>query len=386
MKKGTVYFFTGLSGAGKTTIGGLFYQRLKMTKPNVILLDGDGIRPVFGEDIGYSHEDRLRWAYRIFRMGRMLSDQGIDVVICSIAMYEPVRQWNRENIENYKEIYIKVKKETLLARNQKGLYTAGKNVVGIDLPFDEPKHSDIVVQNDGDEPPEAIVERLEQALYPNIVQDPIDNTIYWNLYYKNGLCPTEPSRFAEYVSTLVEPGRTLLELGCGNGRDAVFLASLGLQVRALDMSETTIQALQGGNIQNAEFVCGDFVSPDFHAPDSYDYAYSRFTIHSINHNQEQVLISNIYRGLREGGKLFIEVRSINDPLFGKGKLVERNAYFYDNHYRRFIVMDELCESLVRHGFLVEYAQESAGFAPYGNDDPPVIRIVAMKPLQKGNAT
>ena len=47
MDKGTVYFFTGLAGAGKTTIGGLFYRRLKATKPNVVLLDGDQIRPVF---------------------------------------------------------------------------------------------------------------------------------------------------------------------------------------------------------------------------------------------------------------------------------------------------------------------------------------------------
>ena len=52
MEKGTVYFFTGLSGAGKTTLGGLFHRRLKQRKPNVILLDGDLIRPVYNEDIG----------------------------------------------------------------------------------------------------------------------------------------------------------------------------------------------------------------------------------------------------------------------------------------------------------------------------------------------
>ena len=57
---GTVYFFTGLSGAGKTTIGGLFYRRLKATKPNVVLLDGDEIRVAFGEDVGYTQEERLR--------------------------------------------------------------------------------------------------------------------------------------------------------------------------------------------------------------------------------------------------------------------------------------------------------------------------------------
>lgn len=163
-EKGTVYFFTGLSGAGKTTIGGLFHQRLKLRKPNVVLLDGDLIRPVFCEEFGYTDEDRLKGAQRVFRLSRMLSSQGIDVVYCGIAMYSSVRQWGRENIENYKEIYIRVKRETLFQRNQKGLYTTGKNVVGMDLPFDEPQNSDFVLQNDGEETPLAIVTRLEQAL------------------------------------------------------------------------------------------------------------------------------------------------------------------------------------------------------------------------------
>lgn len=160
--KGTVYFFTGLSGAGKTTIGGLFHRRLKAHKPNVVILDGDQTRPVFNETVGYSDEDRERGARRTFRVSRMLADQGIDVVVCSISMYSSVRSWNRENIENYKEIYIKVERDTLLRRNQKGLYTSGKNVVGVDLPFDEPKTPDVVVCNDGEHTPEAIVSNLEQ--------------------------------------------------------------------------------------------------------------------------------------------------------------------------------------------------------------------------------
>lgn len=377
--KGTVYFFTGLSGAGKTTIGGLFHQRLKATKPNVVMLDGDEIRLAFGEDVGYTHDERLRWAGRIFRVCRLLSGQGIDVVVCSIAMYESVRRWNRENIPNYKEIYIKVSRDTLLQRNQKGLYTAGKNVVGIDLPFDEPRSPDIVLSNDGECTPLELVEQLEKALYPNIVEDMVDNRAYWNHYYKNRVCPEEPSPFALYVATLVEPGRRMVELGCGNGRDAVFFAGQGLQITALDMSQEAVSQLQGRQIPNAEFLCGDFVNSEVHRPDSYDYAYSRFTIHSINLNQEQVLLNNLFRGLRPRGKLFIEVRGVNDPLFGRGRPLDRNAYFYDNHYRRFIVLDELVDSLERRGFRVEYAQERTGFAPYGNDDPPVIRIVAVKP-------
>lgn len=166
-QQGTVYFFTGLSGAGKTTLGGLFYRRLKEKKPNVVVLDGDQTRPVFNENIGYSMEDRLDGAKRVFRVCRMLAEQNIDVVCCSICMFEEVRQWNRENISNYREIYVRVKKETLLARNQKGLYSGKKNVVGVDLPFDEPTHSDLIVQNDGDRTPLELVEEIEKALHVN---------------------------------------------------------------------------------------------------------------------------------------------------------------------------------------------------------------------------
>lgn len=159
-EKGTVYFFTGLAGAGKTTIGGLFYQRLREQKPNVFLADGDQVRSIFGRS-GYSTEARLDAARRGFRLWRELAEQGIDVVVCSIAMYREIQQWNRENIENYKEVYIKVTRETLYRRDQKQLYSSGrKEVVGVDLPYDEPQDADVVVQNDGQETPEEIVSRL----------------------------------------------------------------------------------------------------------------------------------------------------------------------------------------------------------------------------------
>lgn len=169
-KKGTVYFFTGLAGAGKTTIGGLFYQRLKAQSPGAVLLDGDQMRTKAGHSTGdgkvlmedrYTTQARKNGAIETFGYCKRLSDQGTDVVICSIAMYSEIRSWNRENIENYKEIYIKVTRETLYRRDQKKLYSSGaKNVVGVDLPWDEPGHSSIVVQNDGQETPEEIVSRL----------------------------------------------------------------------------------------------------------------------------------------------------------------------------------------------------------------------------------
>ena len=169
-KKGTVYFFTGLAGAGKTTIGGLFYRRLKERSPEAVLLDGDQLRGASGHctpdgkvllEDRYTTEARKSGAFGTFQHARELANQGKEVVVCSIALYKEVRQWNRENIERYKEVYIKVTRETLYRRDQKKLYSSGtKNVVGVDLPWDEPETPDVVVENDGHETPEAIVDRL----------------------------------------------------------------------------------------------------------------------------------------------------------------------------------------------------------------------------------
>lgn len=172
MKKGTVYFFTGLAGAGKTTIGGLFYRRLKEKSTDAILIDGDQVRFAAGHSAAdgqvlqeerYTTKARKNGAFGAFRACKDFAERGRDVVICSIAMYTEVRAWSRENIENYREIYLKVTNETLYKRDQKKLYSSKtKNVVGVDLPWDEPGHSSIVIQNDGQETPEEIVDRLFQ--------------------------------------------------------------------------------------------------------------------------------------------------------------------------------------------------------------------------------
>lgn len=180
-KVGTLYFFTGLAGAGKTTIGGLFYRRLKERNPDAVLLDGDHQRTAAGHSTTegkvilqdrYTTEARKAGAWSLFRRCKDLTEQGCDVVCCSISMYHEIRAWNRENIQNYREVYVKVTHETLYKRDQKKLYSSGaKNVVGVDLPYDEPEQPDIIIQNDGHETPEEIVDRLEQYFGRNKLEE-----------------------------------------------------------------------------------------------------------------------------------------------------------------------------------------------------------------------
>lgn len=110
MGKGTLYWITGLSGAGKTTIGNALYYELKKKQDNLIILDGDILKKLVGNSLGYSQSDRKKRAYYYSNLCKTLTDQGISVVICTIAMYDEVRDWNRANIEKYVEVFLNVNK------------------------------------------------------------------------------------------------------------------------------------------------------------------------------------------------------------------------------------------------------------------------------------
>lgn len=156
-----VYWLTGLSGAGKTTIGRLWLEKLKSEGETVVFLDGDELRQVFGSSFGYTLDDRRKAAMNYARLCTLLSRQGLTVICCTISMFDSVRAWNRENIPGYVEVYIKASMETLRRRDQKGLYSSGKeNVAGVDFQVELPKKPDIVLNNDGGETPEDQVTHL----------------------------------------------------------------------------------------------------------------------------------------------------------------------------------------------------------------------------------
>ncbi|MBR1579861.1 MAG: adenylyl-sulfate kinase [Selenomonadaceae bacterium] len=168
MREGYLYWVTGLSGAGKTTIGTLLYNEIKRRKPNVFLLDGDVARWAYNDSAGYTRSEREAVAYRHARVCKMITDQDIDVICCTVSMFDGVRQWNRDHFANYREIFIDVPMEVLIERDKKGLYSqaldgSAQNVVGVDLQLEYPRSPDLKLLNDGSEAPSKILERILKA-------------------------------------------------------------------------------------------------------------------------------------------------------------------------------------------------------------------------------
>jgi len=205
---------------------------------------------------------------------------------------------------------------------------------------------------------------------------------YWETFYQMQNEDLKPSLFARTIrKTHIKPVQSLIELGCGNGRDAIFFANEGVIVTAIDQCENEIKFLTARykHLTNCTFSSDDFSKlNDFEKP--FDIVYSRFTLHSVSETEEQQTLQWAHRNLCPGGYLCIEVRGQKNEIYKLGDKVEgeTDAYIYNNHYRRFLNFDKLCHSLVSLGFRLDFAAEEKGFAPFAGQNEIFIRVIAQK--------
>lgn len=155
-----------MAGAGKTTIAAALYERLRKAQSNIIFLDGDMLRGIFGDKSGYLLAERKKLAMSYARLCKALSDQGIDVICSTISLFNEVHDFNRKHIKKYHEIFIECEMQELIRRDQKGIYSNAlkgemENVVGVDLSYTMPKNCDLVIDNTV---PDLLNEKVERII------------------------------------------------------------------------------------------------------------------------------------------------------------------------------------------------------------------------------
>ena len=169
-----ILWFTGLSGAGKSTIANLLETRLHAAGAHTYLLDGDNIRHGLNRDLGFTDADRVENIRRVAEVAKLFADAGLIVLVSFISPFRAERQMARELVEPgiFHEVFVDTPIEVCRSRDPKGLYRkadAGqiRNFTGIDSPYEPPENPEFWLRT-VDSAPEALVDSLYNELAPAI--------------------------------------------------------------------------------------------------------------------------------------------------------------------------------------------------------------------------
>jgi SAM-dependent methyltransferase len=211
-----------------------------------------------------------------------------------------------------------------------------------------------------------------------------EDQTYWDRFYEQAHPDLlEPSSFARLCVSLLSRDESVFEVGCGNGRDALYMARSGLRVLASDPSPVALAEVRS-RMQREPFdhrlrlVARRMENLDDRHAGALGAVYMRFVLHAVTAEVASVGLSWASRNLRPGGRLFVEARSVLGSRYGEGQPAGRDAFFQDDHYRRFIRADELRDEIVGIGFRVNELVEAGGLAVRDRDDPVLVRVFATR--------
>ncbi len=167
-QRGVTVWFTGLSGAGKTTISRAVAEKLRSHEYKFEILDGDIVRQNLTKDLGFSKEDRDENIRRIGFVSHLLTRNGVIVLVSAISPYKEIRTELKQRIGDFVEVYVNAPVEVCEKRDVKGLYKrarAGeiKNFTGIDDPYEAPPDPTVECRTDREKEEES-VEKVLQTL------------------------------------------------------------------------------------------------------------------------------------------------------------------------------------------------------------------------------
>ncbi len=172
-EKGVIIWFTGLSGAGKSTIAEALEKVLKERGRKVEIMDGDVVRTNLSKGLGFSKDDRDINIRRIGFVCDLLARNGVIAIAAAISPYREIRDENRANTQNFLEVYVECSIEELTRRDVKGLYEKAlkgeiKNFTGISDPYEEPLNPEVTLNSETQNEEESLgilVAALEERGY-----------------------------------------------------------------------------------------------------------------------------------------------------------------------------------------------------------------------------
>jgi adenylylsulfate kinase len=170
MDSGFAIWLTGLPASGKTTLARGLADVLKRTGHPVQVLDSDRLRRVLTPEPTYSRQER-DWFYRtMVFIGRLLTQNGVNVIFAATAVRRSYRDQARDAIDRFAEVYVRCSLETCMARDEKGIYQKAlrgeaTTVPGLQVDYQAPEHPEVTVNTEVQSPAEgvrAILDRLEE--------------------------------------------------------------------------------------------------------------------------------------------------------------------------------------------------------------------------------
>ena len=163
--KGILFWITGLSGSGKTTLGKKIHRDIKKLYGPTLMISGDDVRKIFSLK-GYEYKDRLKITKKYCKFAKYITTQKINIIFAAVGMFHEPRKWNKKNIENYIEIYVKSNINKIIKTNKKKVYrkkNPGK-LIGIDIKPEYPKNPHITILNNFKNTPKKMTKILLQKI------------------------------------------------------------------------------------------------------------------------------------------------------------------------------------------------------------------------------
>ena len=147
--KGILFWITGLSGAGKTSIAKKIKYSISKKYGSTLLVNGDDLRRIFNLN-KYDKSSRLKYGIMFHNFAKFVTNQNINLIFAVVGLFEEIRNLNKKNINNYVEIYLKADIKNIKKNKKKKIYFNSKNksIMGITIKPEFPKKPDIIIKND----------------------------------------------------------------------------------------------------------------------------------------------------------------------------------------------------------------------------------------------